>query len=68
MNDYVVIAAEDGLVIQQSIRNLPVVLAAQFGAGESIGTALRLTRTAAEWLVYEPVVGEAAGRLARRVA
>lgn len=35
VNAYVVIAAEDGLVIQQSIRNLPVVLAAQFGAGKA---------------------------------
>ncbi|TQL47016.1 hypothetical protein FB562_0058 [Homoserinimonas aerilata] len=51
--DYVVIAGEGGVLVQRRIRGLPVVLAAQFGADESVASALSVTRASAEWLAAE---------------
>lgn len=67
-SDYVVIAAERGIVVQRRIEGLPVVLAAHFGAGEHLDAALRVTRSAAEWLVHESTADDVPRRRPRHSA
>ena len=45
---YVIIAADDGYVIQQRVPGQPIVLAALFGDEQTLGKALSTTRLSAE--------------------
>ena len=47
-NKYVVVAADDGHLIQRRVPGHPVVLAAQFDLRETLGKALSITRVSAE--------------------
>jgi len=46
-NDYIIVAAKDGYVIQLRVPALPLVIAAYFHAGETVGKALSVARIAA---------------------
>ena len=53
-NDYIIVAAKDGYVIQLRVPDLPLVIASYFHSGETVGKALSVSRSAATKMAATP--------------